>query len=354
MAIRGLLIGAVCSTAHGQFGGGGYDPPAPNCPAFSCSAGQVAAPKIDNQIWSYGCKESGMNVMNMASLDPNNPYANAGQKNLNKCCVEKDICKQTCGMTSKACHDVFQKCQKKMCKGDQNCALQAMMAEITAEPYDPEDEDKVRTYNPEDAKCKAYNKGQNASCECVPKDDYKAAAENKLKDFYGKFNPEKLDDMGDIKDVAEVWKKWSGKEPDMFMALATKYKEKAVEIREKPKPKQGTYRSEPKTMEASSEGDADSFSFDRDAASEEPAAPAEPEDPEEITFKEKRVAMETKKRKAKEEEDYGVAGEVKEELQALVKAEQERLTAKKKQAIADEDFQAAKKLKQRIERLSEL
>ena len=46
-----------------------------------------------------------------------------------------------------------------------------------------------------------------------------------LKSFYQKFNPEKLDGKGEIKDVEEVWKKWKGKEPSMFMALATKYKD---------------------------------------------------------------------------------------------------------------------------------
>ena len=47
----------------------------------------------------------------------------------------------------------------------------------------------------------------------------------RLKSFYQKFNPEKLDEKGEIKDVEEVWKKWKGKEPSMFMALATKYKD---------------------------------------------------------------------------------------------------------------------------------
>lgn len=32
---------------------------------------------------------------------------------------------------------------------------------------------------------------------------------------------------GEIKDVEEVWKKWKGKEASMFLALATKYKDKA-------------------------------------------------------------------------------------------------------------------------------
>merc|ERR1719210_1331003 len=103
------------------------------------------------------------------------------------------------------------------------------------EPYDAEEE-KNKKYDPEEAKCKAYNKGQSDACECVAKTDFKSAVESKLKSFYGKFNPEKLDKKGEIKDVKDVWKKWKGKESDMFMALATKYKEKAVEMRVRPKP----------------------------------------------------------------------------------------------------------------------
>merc|ERR1711920_32036 len=194
-----------------------------------------------------------------------------------------------------------------------------------------------------------YNRGQNASCQCVPKDDFKTATETTLKSFYGKYNKEKLNKKGEIKDVEEVWKKWKGKEPDMFLALASKYKDKAVEIREKPKPP--PYKP---PSEYDVDGDAETANeagSKADAAAPEPAAP---EDPEEIAFKEKRIALMTKKREAKEAEDYDTAGEAKEELEELVKAEEARLTAKKKQAIADEDFIEAKKIKQRLAKLSEL
>lgn len=86
---------------------------------------------------SYGCKEAGLNVLSMKDFDPSNPYAGMNQmgKNLNKCCIERDICKQTCGMTAKECHEAYQKCQQKICKGDQNCQLQAMVADFTGDPY---------------------------------------------------------------------------------------------------------------------------------------------------------------------------------------------------------------------------
>merc|ERR1719356_231626 len=162
----------------GQFGGAGYTPPAPICPAFKCGAGEKPVGKVDHQIWSYGCKESGMNFLNTASFDPNNPLGGMYNKysNLDKCCVERDICKQTCGMTSQACHDSFQKCQKKVCKGDQNCDLQAMMSDIMSEPYDAEEEKKPdEKYDPDKVKCKGYNKGQEASCRCVAKGSWQSA-----------------------------------------------------------------------------------------------------------------------------------------------------------------------------------
>merc|ERR1740121_2642711 len=181
---------------------------------------------------------------------------------------------------------------------------------MTSEPYDEVDVDKKEKYDPDKQKCKVYKRGQEDACQCVPKKEFKASTESNLKSFYGKHNPEKLDDMGDIKDVEEVWKKWKGKEPDMFLALATKYKEKAVEMRVKPKPP--PYKPSPQSdvdtdAETSSEAGATA-----DAA-EAPPEPAAPEDPEEVAFKEKRTALMTKKRQAKEEEDYDTAGEAEEE-----------------------------------------
>lgn len=95
-------------TAAAQFGG--YTPPAPVCKAFQCPSGQQAVGREDVDIVSYGCKEAGLNVLSMKDFDPSNPYASMNQlgKNLNKCCLERDICKQTCGMTSKECHDSYQ------------------------------------------------------------------------------------------------------------------------------------------------------------------------------------------------------------------------------------------------------
>eukprot|EP00443_Scrippsiella_acuminata_P078460 CAMPEP_0115428368 /NCGR_PEP_ID=MMETSP0271-20121206/29942_1 /TAXON_ID=71861 /ORGANISM="Scrippsiella trochoidea, Strain CCMP3099" /LENGTH=404 /DNA_ID=CAMNT_0002853461 /DNA_START=64 /DNA_END=1276 /DNA_ORIENTATION=- len=354
--LLGLLAALLCpGLVESQFGGAGYTPPAPICPAFKCADGEMAVGNPDHQIWSYGCKDSGMNILNAASFDPNNPYANMGQKSVDKCCVERDICKQTCGMTSKACHDNFQKCSQKICKGDQNCQLQAMMSDIMSEPYD--DEDKDKKYDPERAKCKGYNRGQQESCRCVPKKDFKSAVESNLKGFYSKFNSEKLDKKGDIKDKDEVWKKWKGKEPDMFMALAAKYKSKAVEIRQKPKPP--PYKPPADTdfedTAGTAPGEDESMAAEEATAADSETAPTSQDvDPEEAAFDQKLAAIQAKKQKAKEEEDYDAAADAKEEAADLIKEEIARLNSKKAKAIEEEDYLEAKRIKMRIQKHSEL
>jgi len=334
-----VSILALTGRAVGQFGGGGdYTPPAPICPAFSCPKGQKAAPKVDHQVWSYGCKDSGMNVFNMAGgmdFDPitGMPRQGANQKNVNKCCVEKDICRQTCGMTSKACHDAFQKCSKKICKGDQNCNLQAMMADIMSTPYEPDDLDEGETkkYDPEATKCREYNRGQAAACTCVPKDTFKSATEDKLKSFYKAYNPEKLDESGEIKDSEEVWSKWSGKESELIMALTTKYKAKAVEMRQKPKPGEKPGDGPAAKKKKQENLDVDDEAFEAEVGK-----------------------LLSKKRKAADDEDYDLAEKVKEQVDELKAEEAKRLEASKAKAVEAEDFKEAKRVKQRLARLEEL
>jgi len=309
----------------------------------------------DHQLWSYGCKDSGMSFLNAGSFDPNDPLGGLKQQQfgVDKCCIERDICKQTCGMTSKACHDNFQKCQQKVCKGNQNCQLQAMMSEIMSEPYDPDEyKDPDKKYDPEESKCKGYKRSQEEACQCVATDRWQSATEEKLKGFYGKYNPEKLDKSGEIKDVAEVWKKWKGKEPDMFMALAVKYKQKAVEMRIKPKPPppppykppsaDGEPVSEPEQPEAT----------DVETEVNPPPPPPREEsstlDSDDKTFDAKLDELEKKKKSAAAEEEYEAADAAKEEITDLRKAEATRLKALKSKAIEDEDFREAKRLKARL------
>merc|ERR1711957_1111695 len=95
-----------------------------------------------------------------------------------------------------------------------------------------------RDYKKEEAEkeCRSFDRRQKSACKCVPKEDWLTTTESNLQKFYKTHNPEKLGKDGEIKDLEDVWKKWKGKETDMFRALATKYKAKAVQIKTKPKP----------------------------------------------------------------------------------------------------------------------
>mmetsp|Transcript_90859 Transcript_90859/g.189960 ORF Transcript_90859/g.189960 Transcript_90859/m.189960 type:complete len:332 (-) Transcript_90859:29-1024(-) len=302
-----------------------------DCPSFTCPAGQKPAPTLDHQLWSYGCADS-PNIFDMGSFDPNNPgdYMNrlkAGGGKLNKCCVERDICKQTCGMTSKWCYENYKKCTTKVCKGNQNCELQAMIADMSLDEDDTPAADVGK--GPDRAQCRSYKKSQASACQCVPKDDFRGAVESKLKSFYSSFNPEKLDDSGDLKDSAEVWKKWKGKEGEMLLAVASKYKEKAVTMKEKPK------RSPPTTTTTT-------------PASEE----EEEEEADEYTSA--KADLERRKADAKANEDYDLAQELKDEIAELTKTEIAKLNKLKKEAIEQEEYATAKKLKQKLAKLEEL
>jgi len=239
-----VLAPLLCS---GQYGGGyggtgGYQPPAPVCKKFQCPKGQRPAGRSGRQIWSYGCKDSGINFLSTASFDLNNPLGGMNKgKSVDKCCIERDICKQTCGTTSKECHDLYWTCSKKICKGDQNCEMSAMMGGFQGDAVEDEPKkDPPEEWNYERDKqkreCGGFEKWQKESCVCVAEGEWQAATDTNLKAFYKVYNPEKLDSKGEIKDPAEVWKKWKGKEPQMFQALASKYRQKAVQIKEKPKP----------------------------------------------------------------------------------------------------------------------
>merc|ERR1712217_947142 len=110
---------------------------------------------------------------------------------------------------------------------------------------DPADDEEDRKTPPADydyekerqkKDCRSFEKGQNASCKCVAKDEWQETVDSNLKAFYKAYNPEKLDGKGNIKDLDDVWKKWKGKEPQMFQALATKYKKKSVTMKTRPNP----------------------------------------------------------------------------------------------------------------------
>eukprot|EP00439_Symbiodinium_sp_Y106_P051233 s3365_g6.t2 len=349
----------------------GYTPPAPNCPAFSCPSGQLPVGKEDIEIVSYGCKEAGLNVLSMKlgmhraqgkasfpadspgctapdvrkDFDPSNPYAGMNQmgKNLNKCCLERDICKQTCGMSSKECHDSYQwpglqaewrSSPPVVCKGDQNCQLQAMVADFSGDPYDTDKAEKFddKKYDPMESKCRSYSAAQSAVCQCVPRDEAQAANARKLQDSAI---------AGEIKDVDEVWKKWKGKdwiEASMFMALATKYKDKAVRIKEKPKPPP----YEPPSTSKAPDNEPAPAPAAAEETSEDDESKAYEAELKEPTKRSQLLSLYFKRL---------MAEQLKNQVQQLKDKELARLKEKKDEALKAENYLEAKSIKARIAKL---
>jgi len=331
----------------GQFGD--YKPPAPRCAPFTCPAGEKPMRKKGYKTWSYGCPDSGANVFNMASLDTNNPLAGMkNQKSFDKCCLEHDACLQTCGMTSVACHEVYEKCAAKVCRGDKNCGFQGQLAQMMNSPYSADyskmgkDDEKKS-----DPLCTSYDRLQAESCECVAEDAWQDALEKRLKTFYKKFNKEKLGTDGEIKDLKQVKAKWGGKESEMFLELTKKYKDKAIEKRVKPKPPPYT----PPEKDAATDTDTNQD----DGGSKDAAVEADSEeasfDTTSSSFQTSLKALQAKKAKAVKDEDYDAADTLVEEIKDLKKEELTRLRAEKKQAVEDEDFLKAKSIKQAIDAL---
>eukprot|EP00746_Dinoflagellata_sp_MGD_P162015 gnl/MRDRNA2_/MRDRNA2_89387_c0_seq1.p1 gnl/MRDRNA2_/MRDRNA2_89387_c0~~gnl/MRDRNA2_/MRDRNA2_89387_c0_seq1.p1 ORF type:complete len:354 (+),score=110.90 gnl/MRDRNA2_/MRDRNA2_89387_c0_seq1:67-1128(+) len=325
-----------------------YTPPTPKCKKFTCPAGQKALRKKGYKAWTYGCADAGANVFSMANFDPNDPLGglNKGKKNFDKCCLEHDACQQTCGMSSDECHNSFQKCATKICKNDQNCMFQAQLGQMMSGPTWGDDSDVAKFDKDSDPACKGYNRWQSDSCECVDNDKVEETNDKRLKTFYKLYNPEKLDDSGEIKDLAEVKKKWKGKEPSMFLALTMKYKDKAIERRQKPKPKPYEPK-DPVGDTASSSAESTDAGADADASDSESTTEDEADDAAEKKIE----SLKADKAAAVESEDFEKAQQIKDEIDSLKKEEVGRLKKAKEDAVAEEDFAKAKKLKARIEKL---
>jgi len=293
-----------------------------------------------------------MNIMNMGmdfnAADPMGSM-NKGKQNFDKCCLEHDACQQTCGMSSGECHNVFNKCAQKKCKGNENCMFQAQIGQMMSGPSFADDgakhDEKEGSYA-----CRAYDTWQKDSCECEDDDKWEGSNDKRLKTFYKLYNPDKLDAEGEIKDLGEVKKKWKGKESEMFLALTTKYKDKTIERKIKPKPPPYTPPVKKDGEEDSSSGSSDSGSGSSDFEDITEEVHKDPEDQE--SRGEKKIArLKTEKLEAVEKEEFDKAGDIKEQLAKLIPLELDRLKKAKEKAVEDEEFLKAKSLKARIEKL---
>lgn len=269
------------------------------------------------------------------------------QSVMNQCCVEKGICMRICGMDWNKCTKMFEKCATDKCGDNLECWAVADAVEILVQGGD-------HAFGV----CKAHRESLLGLCDCVPWKSAKDGASNRLASFYRVFSPERLDDNGDVRDIDAVWKKWKGREPELYFELTRKYSAQALEIRAWPENDVAKWKAKEE--------------LDRLAGEQHAAALHKIE--EERTLAEKRFADEQElarhqreekltRQKAEREEaarlrqlaDDEKARKRAEDKLARRAAEQQRhetvqrLRAEKDAAVAAENFMLAKALKEQID-----
>lgn len=257
-----------------------------------------SAPKI----WALGCNVT------------------QAQSAVDSCCVEREICMRTCGMVWAKCNELFEKCATKTCGDDETCMAAAEAAEAMLMGGDSHM-----------TVCKTYRDTQHEVCDCLPFKEAREGATARLTSFYAAFKPDKLDEHGNVRGVEEVWKKWQGREPELFFELTRKYRAEALEIRVRPEEELTRWRREEELARRRAEehGRADEEEATRLRAEQEELARRQRAQEELEELARRQAEAETERRRA----------------------EVAQLRAEKEAAIAQEDFLLAKALKAKLSEL---
>jgi len=206
-----LVLMAAALQARAQFGdgfggGGGFGKATP-CPAYSCSSGAVALPKVGFRVSSPGCGGMGMNIMSMDSHT-----RKPGDDQLKSCCDIRHACFAVCGSSRVNCEAAFGKCTKKACaflpeggEAKKGCDQAANMHTLTANL----------------GGCKPFEEAQAANCQCVVEKKAERHRARVISAFYKKHNKEKNSD----KKSKELAKKHSStsKFSKLMMKMIKKY-----------------------------------------------------------------------------------------------------------------------------------
>jgi hypothetical protein len=145
-----------------------------------------------------------------------------GSKNyeagIDRCCIERDICRDMCGITEDVCNDAFVECYEKHCAGD-------LLCEQASEGFVFQDDER--------SNCEHYEARQKPACECVEDAAAKEKIESHVMQFFQRFKRKALNKKGEIKDAAEFWLKWEGQTKEMFRSMYSKAKNEAVKVSRK-------------------------------------------------------------------------------------------------------------------------
>lgn len=130
---------------------------------------------------------------------------------------------RTCGMPWSKCSTMYENCVASICDLDADCHHMSVAVDALIQGGDTHF-----------GVCKAYRDTLLELCDCVPSKSAKDSADSRLTSFYVSFSPDRLDEHGKIKNLEAVWKKWQGREAELYFELTRKYNTSALEIRQWP------------------------------------------------------------------------------------------------------------------------
>lgn len=239
---------------------------------------------------------------------------------------------RTCDMPWSKCTTVFDKCVEKICGEELSCYALADAVSVLIQGGDSHF-----------GVCKVHREAQLELCDCVPSKSAKDGATDRLTSFYVAFSPDRLDEQGKVKDVESVWKKWRGREPELFFELTRKYSAEALDVRA---------WSEAEVARWQANEDLDRLRAEDEAAAlrhiEEERAEAAARFGAEQELARQQAEEKLARQKAKREEAARLR-RAEEEKTLRRREEVRRLQADKDAAIAEEDFLLAKSLKEQLD-----
>lgn len=205
-------------------------PNMPDCKVFECKAGQRPIQKQESSFKAFAldfCINDG------TAYGADSPYAKRAHftQPLAQCCLEKNVCFASCGISYNTCYKRFWKCAEQQC--DMSTADLPVQSESPVEKaaciaiatfndanHVWVDRNNVSNnlWTSEDRTCKRFLRVQKLACDCVDVADSATAWKSRVEGFLSTHVPEKLNKKGEIKDK-KLWPKWKGRRPEMMLEL---------------------------------------------------------------------------------------------------------------------------------------
>lgn len=205
--------------------GGSSNISVPTCRAQKCDdPKQVLVQDFDHIVWSYGCD---INAMMPAGFKHKED-----QPHVNHCCIQRDVCHQTCGKTLKECHDEWKQCTVDACGDHQDCKMMADMFTMDM----PRDESMMNMFNSnkthDEMRCMNYEKHQKSACKCISKHEAELSMEEVYHRYEGPSNGIKALDFENLNKLPKEALEKVTRDFTEKLLVAYNEKSKQVEMRE--------------------------------------------------------------------------------------------------------------------------